>query len=147
MTRVRALEPSDWPEVCTLLGELGYMTLTERLADRVAQLDRSRANVLVAVRAEAVVGVAAYDSWFAFVEGIWVCRLSALCVAVSSRREGVGRALVNEVERRARLGGCAHLEVSSGRRAERAGAHAFYPALGFEERSHHHALYCKPLEA
>ena len=145
MIPVRDIEPADWPKAAHLLRELGYAVAIEEFADRAAELVRGHGGVLVAARTEAVVGVAAYDSWFAFVEGIWVCRLSALCVAASARRAGVGEALVKEVERRARLTGCAQVEVSSGRRAERTAAHAFYPALGFEDRSRHHALYAKTL--
>ncbi|MGH3010697.1 MAG: GNAT family N-acetyltransferase [Gaiellaceae bacterium] len=67
-------------------------------------------------------------------DGSW-CRLSALVVDERSRRAGVGRKLVAEIEQRVRAAGCRYLEVTSGERPEREAAHAFYEALGLEQVS------------
>ena len=67
-------------------------------------------------------------------DGSW-CRLSALVVAQDSRRAGIGRDLVAEVETRARALGCRQLEVTSGERPGRKAAHDFYEALGLAQVS------------
>jgi GNAT superfamily N-acetyltransferase len=94
---------------------------------------------------EKILGMAGYDTWFAFVEEILVCRLSSLCVEGAHRRMGIGAQLITEVERRAREAGCSLIELSSGRRTERSDAHAFYATLRYEDRSLHHAFYGKVL--
>ena len=50
-------------------------------------------------------------------------------VAPGGRRRGVGRALMREVERRAREAGCYKLQLVSG--ARRSQAHLFYKAIGY----------------
>ena len=60
-------------------------------------------------------------------------RLIALVVGEGVRGMGVGRALVEHVEERARAAGCVQLELSSSDRRE--DAHAFYRRLGFADVS------------
>jgi GNAT superfamily N-acetyltransferase len=67
-------------------------------------------------------------------DGAW-CRVSALVVAEARRGEGVGRALMEAAEAFARDRGCGYVEVTSGDGPERAAAHRFYDALGYEEVS------------
>jgi GNAT superfamily N-acetyltransferase len=56
--------------------------------------------------------------------------LENLMVAPGARRRGIGRALMNEVERRAREAGCYKLQLVSG--ARRSQAHLFYRAIGYD---------------
>jgi GNAT superfamily N-acetyltransferase len=51
-------------------------------------------------------------------------------VAAAHRREGVGRALMQECERRAREAACYEILLMSGDHRE--GAHRFYGSLGYE---------------
>jgi ribosomal protein S18 acetylase RimI-like enzyme len=62
-----------------------------------------------------------------------------LIVDERSRRGGVGRALIEEVVRRARARGCYKIQFLSA--AHRAGAHAFYESLGFEPSARGYRLY------
>ena len=78
-------------------------------------------------------------------EGGALMRITALAVAPEYRGQGVGRALVRAAEEVARSWGCDLIEVSSGRRPERAAAHAFYSALGFEDSAARSVRYWKPL--
>lgn len=73
-------------------------------------------------------------------------RVTSLSVTAPARRRGVARTLVNEAERRAIDLGASVIEVGSGRRPERAAAHRFYPALGFEDANDVAARYWKWLE-
>jgi len=56
-----------------------------------------------------------------------------------ARRRGVGRALMEDVTRRAREAGCYKLQLLSSRR--RTQAHAFYQALGFEASAQGFRIY------
>ena len=57
--------------------------------------------------------------------------LEDVCVDERRRRRGIGRAMMVFAMERARAAGCYKLTLSSNQ--ARAGAHAFYRALGFEQ--------------
>jgi predicted N-acetyltransferase YhbS len=134
--RIREAGADDAPAVRALLAELGYPDDLARVAARVEELGRDTASlVLVAEAGGAIVGLASATTIPLLHEnGRW-CRLSALVVAGEWRGRGAGRRLVDEIEARARACGCRYLEVTSGERAEREAAHAFYEALGLEQVS------------
>jgi predicted N-acetyltransferase YhbS len=90
------------------------------------------ALVLVAEEGGHIVGLASMHV-MPLIEREPVARLSAIAVAASHRRAGVGRALMWRVESEARARGCERLELTSAQR--RADAHAFYSSLGFEPAS------------
>ena len=48
-----------------------------------------------------------------------------------AQRHGIGRQLLREAERRARTGGAARIELTSG--SQRSEAHAFYRACGYSD--------------
>jgi GNAT superfamily N-acetyltransferase len=142
-TSVRDAISTDWSVIAELLGQLGYPPLPGTdLAERTA-LSSERGGVVVAEIEKRVAGFASYDGWFEFAENLWVCRRNAVCVDSASRGRGVGRALLDEVEVRARLSGCSIVELSSGRRSERTPAHALYRTSGYEDRTSDHVTYAK----
>lgn len=146
MISVRDAAAGDAAAMAELLTELGYPSRPQAVRERLRALASGAGRAVVAVdRGGRVVGLATYDAWFAFAEGSRVCRLSALVVDRRATRGGIGRALVAEVERRARHLGCDLVEVSSGRRDERAGAHRFYDALGYTDTCSASARYTKAL--
>ncbi|MCB4767838.1 GNAT family N-acetyltransferase [Ancylobacter sp. Lp-2] len=59
-----------------------------------------------------------------------LARITTIVVAETSRREGIGSALVRFAEDLAMRAGCDTLELTSG--LYREGAHAFYEARGFQ---------------
>lgn len=72
-------------------------------------------------------------------------RISALVVSPSFRARGIGRQLLSAAERWAANGGCSLIQVTSGRRAERAAAHHLYPKLGYRDAGEDEVLYEKRL--
>lgn len=99
--------------------------------------------ILVAVDGEDLAGLAAVASLPHLSRPGSSARLVGLVVDAAHRRRGVARRLLGAAEDLARGWGCDQMELTSAR--IRPEAHAFYPALGYEETSGHHARYVKKL--
>jgi GNAT superfamily N-acetyltransferase len=136
---VREAGPDDAGAIAALLGELGYPADPSAVTDRLARMGSADAVLL------ADGGLVALHRIPLLAEGGAVARITALVVAPSRRRAGVGRALLAAAEEVARSWGCWRAEVSSGRRPERDAAHAFYLAAGFEETTARSTRYWKEL--
>jgi GNAT superfamily N-acetyltransferase len=120
----------DADDVATLLCELGYPCDIEDAARRIrAILDNDRQALVVARVDGAVAGLVALDFMYYLPLDTVTCRITALVVSASARGQGLGRQLLREAERRARAGGAARIELTSG--SQRSEAHAFYQACGF----------------
>jgi GNAT superfamily N-acetyltransferase len=145
MVNVRDAVIADASAIAGLLTLLGHSRSVESIEAEIALGGSAAGSVVVAAKADTVVGLAAFAIWRAFAEQMWVCRLSAIAVQSESRGVGTGGLLVREVERRAQAASCAVVELSCGRRQERAAAHAFYTSLGYEDACHHHAIFRKPV--
>lgn len=146
---VRPAVADDAQPVVELLDHLGYHAAVEVVRRRLATRTSSVGDI-VAVAVPSAGGdplgfVAAHvvpllaESTDGFV------RITALSVAPSAARRGVGRQLVEFVEDVARQRDLELLEVSSGKRRERDDAHRFYPAVGFRDASSEAVRYWKPL--
>lgn len=126
---IRDAVPSDAAEVARLTAELGYATSPEEIADRLGRTtDRRKQLVLVAVLEGKIAGWAQAQLSEVLESGLRV-EIVGLIVAESCRRRGVGRRLVEVVERWATDAGAPSLVVRSN--AKRIESHVFYPALGF----------------
>ncbi len=129
---LRSAAPIDADDVAALLSELGYPCDTDDAMRRIrAILDNDR-QALVVARVDGIVsGLVALDFMYYLPLDTTTCRITALVVSSSARGQGLGRQLLREAERRARAGGAARLELSSG--SQRTDAHAFYKACGFSD--------------
>ena len=118
-----------------LLDQLGYPAEpehVERRLERIASLPHAR--VLVAVSGGELVAVAAFQPIELLHRTQPQCRITGLVVRADRRREGIGRRLIEAIERMAHELGCFRLELTT--RPERPDALPFYAALGFSERPH-----------
>lgn len=88
-------------------------------------------RVVVAELDGAVVGLAHLQVAPALERERPAAKIAALVVDEARRGEGVGRALIDEVEREARARGCELLYLTTA--ARRTDAHAFYSRIGLEE--------------
>ena len=132
---------ADADDVARLLEELGYPCDLRDAAERIASiLVNDRQALVVARRGGAVCGLVALDFMYYLPLGTTTCRVTALVVLPDARGCGVGRHLLTEAERRARAGGAARIELTSG--AQRSEAHAFYRACGYNNSS---VRFVKPL--
>ncbi|WP_240125785.1 GNAT family N-acetyltransferase [Thermomonas alba] len=124
----------DADDVARLLCELGYPCDTAEASERIsAILANERQALILARRNGAVCGLVALDFMYYLPLGTTTCRVTALVVSAGAQGQGLGRALLKEAERRARAGGAARIELTSG--AQRTEAHAFYRACGYSDSS------------
>ena len=131
--KVRTASPGDARDARRLLRELGH---TEdglmHLEARLEALARdSQAVILVAEAHGRVVGLASGSATLLLEYPAPQLRLHALVVDPDQRRRGVARALVVEVEARARNLGCFRVELTSAHTLT--AAHAFWQAAGYVE--------------
>ena len=129
---LRNASPADADDVAALLNELGYPCDTDDAMERIASiLDNDRQALVLARNAGAVCGLIALDFMYYLPLGTTTCRITAMVVTPEAQGRGVGRQLLREAERRARTGGAARLEITSG--SQRTDAHAFYKACGYSD--------------
>jgi GNAT superfamily N-acetyltransferase len=120
----------DAEQIGQLITELGYPTSSEAMRDRLAIIlaDPSYAT-FVADTDGGVVGVAgAALSWYYEKDGRYA-RLAVLAVSSTARGLGIGRQLVQAIERWAATQGAREVFVNSG--FHRGEAHAFYERCGY----------------
>ncbi|MHC4947058.1 MAG: GNAT family N-acetyltransferase [Planctomycetota bacterium] len=140
---VRPATAGDAAALAGLLTELGYPQTADELAPRLRRLGEvPTLETVVAECGGAVVGAATLHRLPLLHDAGWLGRISSMIVTGSHRGRGVGRALVDRLERRAAAAGCVRMEVTS--RLRRREAHAFYEHLGY---AHASKRFVKPLPA
>lgn len=117
MTRSRV--PGDWPTPAQRDGLRRILAADDH-------------DLLVAVRGDDVVGVLQLSVLPEFARHRDRAQLETVHVAASERGTGVGSALVRHAVELARQRGCGLVQLTSSKSRQRAGAHRFYEALGFE---------------
>ena len=131
---LRSAMIADADDVARLLTELGYPCEIDEAAERIDAIAANDRQALVLARREgAVCGLVALDFMYYLPLGTITCRVTALVVTPTAQGLGIGRQLLKEAERRARSGGAARIELTSG--AQRTEAHAFYRACGYKDSS------------
>lgn len=140
----RTAGAGDASRIAVLLGQLGYPAGPD---DVVARMEYWQADpwseVMVAEAGGAVAGVAALHAFPMFDRTGRRGRLLVLAVDGDVRGRGVGTALLEAAEDRARRFGCRDMELSSSR--YRTGAHRFYERLGYEDACGRSARFVKSL--
>jgi len=130
---VRDATPDDAPAAAELLEELGYPVSA---GEARARLARAGERVLLAESAGRALGLLALAVQPLITHSRPVARITAMVVRDGARRAGVGRRLLERAEELARAGGCPGIELTSALRPERAAAHRFYEARGYERTSY-----------
>ena len=129
--QIRRASEADADAIVGLLGQLGYpaeASEVSRRLDRICSDDRML--ILLAQKADKVVGLATAHILSVLNRPRDVAWLTALVVDESARGTGVGRALVTAVEEFARRMNCEKLSVTT--HEDRTDAQAFYLRLGFD---------------
>ena len=142
---VRLARPEDCAEIARLGNELGYRSTSEEIAARLSVLDKSdRHRVLVAAgERSAILGWIAAEERLVLESGERT-EIVGLVVDSKFRQRGVGRALIDEVERWAQSRGRDRVVVRSN--AARSESHPFFQAAGYARSKTQH-VYVKDLGA
>jgi GNAT superfamily N-acetyltransferase len=118
--------------VAELLAELGYPISGTEAAKR---LQRGAETVFVAASGPRLLGLIAVSSQLAIARAGPVARVTAMVVREDARHRGHGRLLMERAVEWAAVAGCEGIELTSGLRPEREGAHVFYERFGFTRTS------------
>jgi len=117
--------------IAGLLAQLGYPSDADAVEERLDRLRIVGDRVFVAELEGQVVGLAHLQVTPAIERDRPAGKLGALIVDEAHRGHGVGRALVEAVEREARLRGCELVFLTTSDRRD--DAHVFYERVGFEQ--------------
>jgi len=128
--RIREAREGDADSISSLITELGYELSSSGVVDRLTNYETIGGRVWVALEDSQVVGFLSFHL-ITFFHAIGRSgRITAMCVASSHRRLGVGHQLLEFMEQYSREMGCERIEVMSGDHREEE-AHRFYQAEGY----------------
>jgi GNAT superfamily N-acetyltransferase len=146
--QIRGARQADAAELARLSGLLGYPSDASAMRGRLSEL-LGAADHRIVVAAPLWAAARSLGGWMHVarhqtLESGAFAEILGLIVDAEARRAGVGRAMVAEAERWARVQRVPRLTVRSN--VTRSEAHRFYPALGFSH-SKSQQVYSKALGA
>ena len=128
---IRKAVISDATDICHISSrDLGYECEERFVRERLENLDADREVVFVAETESNVIGYVHAEVYSLL---YWAPMVNILGLAVSSdcRRQGAGKALMQQVEAWAKEKGIEEIRLNSG--GTRKEAHEFYRAIGFDD--------------
>jgi GNAT superfamily N-acetyltransferase len=128
---IRDARPEDAAAIARLLDQLGYPTEAAAIPSRLERLRIVGDRVVVAEVDGRVAGLAQLQVSPTIALERPAAKIDALVVGESHRGQGIGRALVAEMEAEARVRGCVLLYLTTATRRE--DAHDFYRRVGLDE--------------
>lgn len=134
---IRPAVVADAATVAALSDTLGYATSTEVMAERLARLGARSDHLVLVAEVDGGVGGWIHVCDWDLLETGRRAEIVGLVVAQRCRRGGVGRRLVDAVERWATERGLERITVRSN--VVRAESHPFYERLGYVRAKTQHA--------
>jgi GNAT superfamily N-acetyltransferase len=131
--KLRDAKPSDAKRLAELIHELGHEIDEKQVRKNLKALAKAGELPIVATFDGQVVGLVGLHRMTTIHRPAPVGRIPVLVVVKDAQGLGIGRMLVEEVERRLKKTGCQIVEVTSNDR--RGAAHAFYRHMGYERTS------------
>ena len=134
-TVIRSAQLQDAHAIMPLVEQLGYPTDLETLTKRIQIYleSPSDTSLFVAQSDNRIVGLIALAIFENFVTPTTnrTCRITALVVDNTCRKQGIGRLLIQQAEQWASENQAGIVELTSGTRRAQDGAHDFYAKLGY----------------
>jgi GNAT superfamily N-acetyltransferase len=130
---------TDWLAAAEAVHRQLRPQLPQDYAEKMRRVFAGGARMCIALRDARVAGVAVYRVHENTFDGLQMY-VDDLVSDEAQRSQGIGRALLDHLQRRARDAGCAKLNLDSG--AQRQQAHRFYFREGMVVTSFH---FAKPL--
>jgi GNAT superfamily N-acetyltransferase len=141
---IRNFEMADLPGLTHLTNDLGYPTTLEQMGNRMENLLKLDSYwTLVAVSNHKIIGFIGFNKNYFWEQDGFYIKIQALVVGKEYRRFGLGKELMDSVEKFSRQIKAKSMILTSAKREERESAHQFYPKMGFESTS---IAYIKKLE-
>jgi GNAT superfamily N-acetyltransferase len=141
---IREATFDDAPALVPLLQQLGYPQTLDNIKERIRLYRTHNAHaVFVAELNKMVVGFISVAAIESFVKQGRMYRVTAIAVDQHSRRKGVGKALMRQVEELAKNSNGNLIDLTSGLRREVDGSHHFYKALGYQNDGYMAKLYLR----
>jgi GNAT superfamily N-acetyltransferase len=133
---IRTATEKDISELSVLMGELGYPTTINEMAQRFMKINSNSVyNTQVAEVDGVIVGMVGMILGFHYEKNENYVRIVALVVDSKYRKQGIGEKLIQKAEEWAKEQGANKLVLNSGNRSERDDAHQFYIRRGFEGKA------------
>jgi N-acetylglutamate synthase-like GNAT family acetyltransferase len=133
MIHIRQFRMTDLEELIELMKDLGYPTNLLDMKKRMEKiLNIPMYNTFVAEYESKVVGMVGIREIYTYEEDTPFVQISAIVTSHTLRGRGVGKKLVDYVEKWAIQKGANTVFLTSGNKPERENAHAFYKNAGFE---------------
>ena len=133
---IRDAQKNDVEELTSLMTDLGYPATLEEFKTRFENISAHQDyRTIVAVIGKAIVGMAGLSKNIFYEMNGNYMRILAFVVKQNSREQGVGKILIKASEDWAREQGLHTVLISSGNRAARDAAHAFYQKMGYAVKS------------
>ena len=127
---VRPIEPRDTPALCRLAEELGYPSTEEQIGARLQRVLADRAHaVFVAEDTTGLVVGWVHVFINKLLESDARAEIGGLVADPAMRRQGIGRALMQQAEQWGRERGLQVVSLRSN--VKRTDAHRFYEQLGY----------------
>ncbi|SMF80855.1 N-acetylglutamate synthase, GNAT family [Paenibacillus uliginis N3/975] len=132
MLNIRFYEEKDLEDLAALMADLGYPTDREQMGRRMKRImEESSYFTFVAVKDNRVVGMIGCREAVGYEFDDCSVQINALVTKQEVQGQGIGRALLQNVEQWAKERGAKGLFLTSGNKPERKYAHEFYQQLGF----------------
>jgi len=133
---IRDAQMDDVEELTALMTDLGYPTTLEEFKIRYANISaHPDYRTIVAVTNGEIVGFAGLQKNIFYEYNGNYLRILAFVVKKNARKLGIGKILIEAAEAWAKAQGLQTAVISSGNRAERDAAHAFYKKMGYAVKS------------
>ena len=133
---IRCAQSGDFEPAFALLIQLWFDKALNRERQRSVfntMIESAGYELLCAELDRAVIGFASLSIQHNFWQGGRILYITTMIVDERHRKQGIGTALIREIDRIAAMRGCGRVELESS--FHRRAAHDFYEKMGFEKRA------------